>query len=338
MLFRVFVFLALAASTSAFSEIRPDDCARGAKYFEKTRGVSMLVMQNGRVIFEHYANGAMENGRWPIFSGTKNFWGLAALCAVRDGLVRLDDRVADTITEWQNDPLKSQITVRELLHQTSGLTQASFLHRQSIPDRNAVAIRLAILAPPGARFIYGPSHLQIFCELLRRKLRGTSAISYLTQNITEPLGLGSLEFKKDQRGNPLPASGFELTAREWARLGQLVLGNGNYHGRQLVPASLLHEAFAGSDANPTYGLTFWLNRTAPRAREIDMEKELDLPWERAHWIDTCICKSAPSDMIACIGSGYQRLFVIPSMRAIIVRLGQGAKFSDAHFLRLVLGK
>jgi hypothetical protein len=69
-----------------------------------------------------------------------------------------------------------------------------------------------------------------------------------------------------------------------------------------------------------------------------MEKELDLPWERAHWIDTCICKSAPPDMIACIGSGYQRLFVIPSMRAIIVRLGQDAKFSDAHFLRLVLGK
>jgi hypothetical protein len=69
-----------------------------------------------------------------------------------------------------------------------------------------------------------------------------------------------------------------------------------------------------------------------------MEKELDLAWERADWIDMCICRSAPADMIACIGSGYQRLFVIPSMQAIIVRLGQDAKFSDAHFLRLVLGR
>ena len=298
----------------------------------------MLVMQNGRIVFERYANGGMENRRWPIFSGTKNFWGLAALCAVRDGLVRLDDRVADTITEWQSDPLKSQITIRELLNQTSGLDKASFLHRQSIPDRNAVAIRLAILASPGTRFLYGPSHLQVFCELLRRKLRGRSAISYLEQNITGPLGLGNLEFKKDQRGHPLPASGFELTAREWARLGEFVLGKGNYHGRQLVPVSLLREAYVGSAANPTYGLTFWLNREAPQARETDMEKELDLPWERADWINACICRSAPADMIACIGSGYQRLFVIPSMQAIIVRLGQDAKFSDAHFLRLVLGR
>jgi hypothetical protein len=80
-----------------------------------------------------------------------------------------------------------------------------------------------------------------------------------------------------------------------------------------------------------------LNRQAPHAREIDIEKELDLPWKRARWSNICICKNAPPDMIACIGSGYQRLFIIPSMRAIIVRQGQNAKFSDAHFLRLVLG-
>jgi CubicO group peptidase (beta-lactamase class C family) len=337
-IFRLLAFLALAAPASAFAEIRPENCANAAKYFEKTRGVSMLVMQNGRVVFERYANGGTKNGRWPIFSGTKNFWGLAALCAVRDGLIRLDDRVADTITEWRNDPIKSQITVRELLNQTSGLDKASFLHRQSISNRNAAAIRLSMLAAPGTRFIYGPSHFQVFCELLRRKLNGRSTISYLAQNVTGPLGLRNLEFKKDARGNPLPASGFELTARQWARLGELVLGSGNYHGRQIMPASLLREAFIGSAANPSYGLTFWLNRQAQSGREIDIENELDLTWERARWIDICICRNVPADMIACIGSGYQRLFVIPSMNAVIVRLGQNTKFSDAHFLRLMLGK
>ena len=51
----------------------------------------------------------------------------------------------------------------------------------------------------------------------------------------DPLGLTSIEFKKDGRGNPLPASGFELTAREWARFGELFLGRGNYHGNKLFP-------------------------------------------------------------------------------------------------------
>jgi CubicO group peptidase (beta-lactamase class C family) len=332
--------LALLTSTTSFAEIRPENCARAAKYSESKRGVAMLVIQNGRTIFEHYANGGVRDGRWPIFSGTKSFWGIAALCAVRDGLIKLDDRVADTITEWKNHPIKSQITIRQLLNQTDGIDGASWLHRQSIRDRNSRAIQVPVLASPGTRFIYGPSHLQIFSELLRRKLNGSSTISYIQKNVLSPLGLTKLEFKRDGRGNPLPASGFELTASEWARFGQLIVGRGNYDGRQILAAALLNQAFAGSSVNPSYGLTFWLNRESSNifAEENDIEKELDLPWQRARWNNTCVCRAAPSDMILALGSGYQRLFIIPSIKTVIVRQGRGGRFSDAQFLRLVLGR
>jgi CubicO group peptidase (beta-lactamase class C family) len=334
----VIAAVALLRSTSAFAEIQAADCVRAAKYSESKRGVSILVMQNGRTIFEHYANGGSARGRWPIFSGTKSFWGIAALAAVRDGLFKLDDLVADTITEWKSDPRKSQITIRQLLSQTDGIEGASRLQRASIRDRNTMAIRLPIVAEPGTAFIYGPSHPQIFLELLRRKLNGRATTSYIEGRVLNRLGLGRLNYKKDARGNPLPATGFELTAREWARLGELVLGRGNYHGRQLVPANLLRDAFVGSQANPSYGLAFWLNQQAPNGREADMERMLDLPWQRAQWTDVCICRDAPADMVVALGSGYQRLFVIPSLKAIIVRQGSNAKFSDAHFLRLVLGR
>jgi CubicO group peptidase (beta-lactamase class C family) len=246
--------------------------------------------------------------------------------------------VADIITEWRNDPPKSQITIRQLLNQTDGVEPAPHLHSDSIRDRNAVAIQLPLVASPGSAFAYGPSHLQIFSEVLRRKLNGRSTISYLEQNVLSPLGLTSLEFKKDGRGNPLPASGFELSAREWARFGELVLGHGNYHGKQIVGASLLTQALSGSSANPSYGLTFWLNRQAPQAREIDVEKELDLKWQRARWIDICVCQTAPPDMVVALGSNYERLFIIPSLNALIVRQGMSPKFSDAYFLRLILGR
>src|ERR1700682_1968747 len=94
--------LFLARSTIAFADVQPADCARAVKYSESKRGISMLVVQNGRTIFEHYANGGSADVRWPIFSGTKSFWGIAALVAVHDGLIRLDDHAADTITEWRN--------------------------------------------------------------------------------------------------------------------------------------------------------------------------------------------------------------------------------------------
>jgi CubicO group peptidase (beta-lactamase class C family) len=330
--------LALLRSRIAFADIKPTDCTRAAAYSETNRGMSMLVVQNGRTIFEHYANGGRTDERFPIFSGTKSFWSIAALVAVQEHLFALDERVADTISEWKNDSLRSQITVRELLNFTDGIEPAPHLHRESIPDRNAAALRLSMVAAPGAAFTYGPSHLQIFSELLRRKLHGRAAASFVAEHVLSPLGISGVDFKKDRRGNPLPASGFELTAREWARFGELILGHGSYQGRQIVSPALLRQAFAGSNVNPSYGLTFWLNRNAPDAQEIDVEKELDLPWQRARWIDICICKDAPADMIVALGSNYQRLFIIPSLDALIVRQGWGAKFSDAHFLRLALGR
>lgn len=321
-----------------FAAIQAADCARAAKYSESRRGNAILVLQNGRTIFEHYANGGSANQRWPIFSGTKSFWGIAALAAVHDGLFKLDDPVSDTITEWKTHPRKSQITIRQLLNQTEGVESASRLQRATIRDRNGMAIQLPSLAAPGTAFIYGPSHLQIFSELLRRKLKGRSVISYFEAHVTGRLGLRSLNFKKDASGNPLPATGFELTAREWARLGELVLGSGNYHGRQIVPANLLREAFAGSQVNPAYGLTFWLNHEAPGGREADMERMLDLSWENADWRNVCFCRDAPADMVVALGSHYQRLFIIPSLKATIVRQGSGTNFSDAQFLRLLLGR
>jgi len=334
----LFLFVALAEPVAALAGISVADCARAANYSEKKRGVSMLVMQNGRILFQHYVPGAAPDGRWPIFSGTKSFWGIAALCAARDHLINLDDRVADTIKEWKRDPRKSQITIRQLLNFTDGIEGAPHLHRASIRDRDAIAIRLRCIEQPGTAFIYGPSHLQIFVELLRRKLDGRSPISYLQSNVLDPLGLDSLEFKKDARGNPLAASGFELTAEEWARFGELVLHRGDYEGHQIVPSGLLRQALTGSEANPCYGLTFWLNRQAARAAEVDVEKQIDLPWPRAHWASACFSRVAPPDMAVALGSDSQRLFIIPSMNAVIVRQGRGAKFSDARFIGLILGR
>jgi hypothetical protein len=81
-----------------------------------------------------------------------------------------------------------------------------------------------------------------------------------------------------------------------------------------------------------------LNDQAPTAREADMERMIDFPWENANWSGACICKDAPVDMVVALGSHYQRLFIVPSMKAIIVRQGSGGNFSDAQFLRLVFGR
>jgi len=88
-----------------------------------------------------------------------------------------------------------------------------------------------------------------------------------------------------------------------------------------------------------FGMGFWLNRLAPNAREVDVERMLELPWKRQNWQATCLCREAPKDMIAAIGSGYQRMFIVPSMNVIVVRQGRDdGRFSDAHFLNLIFAR
>ncbi len=100
----------------------------------------------------------------------------------------------------------------------------------------------------------------------------------------------------------------------------------------------LSQCWRGSPANRAFSLGWWNNRAAPGGREFDIENMLIPKWPQQNWSGTCICRAAPGDMVACIGSLYQRLFVIPSMDLIVVRQGAGGQFSDGRFLRLLLGR
>ena len=87
-----------------------------------------------------------------------------------------------------------------------------------------------------------------------------------------------------------------------------------------------------------FGLGFWNNRLAASGgREVDPEDMLHRKWPQQQWRNTCLCRAAPSDLVASVGSGGQRLYVIPSMNLIVVRQGAPTKFSDGAFLRALLG-
>jgi CubicO group peptidase (beta-lactamase class C family) len=307
-----------------------------AEYSAARRGIALLIIQNGKTIFESYPGEHSAPETHKIYSGTKGFWVLAALAAEEEAILKLDERVAETIQEWRSDDRKKHITIRQLLDFTSGLEPMSSLHGDTVPDRDAVALRLPIVATPGERFIYGPSSLQVFHELFRRKLASyrETPTNYLERKVLRPLGLGPQEYKRDRSGNPLLASGFRLTAEQWSRIGRLIL-NG---GAPVLSQRSLSQSLHGTKANPAFGMGFWNNRIAgPKAREFDVEDMLERDWWKQDWRDTCLCRDAPGDTIASVGSGYQRLFAIPSMDLVIVRLGKNAPFSDGEFLRTLLG-
>lgn len=327
----------LAAATLA----RADDLAAlkaritaAEKYSTEKGGMALLVKLDGKTVWESYANGGDKNTPQRIYSGTKAYWGLAALVAVEDGLIKLDEHVADTITEWKDDKTKSQITVRQLLDFTSGLAVMPELHENEYKDRTASALKARSLSSAGKTFIYGPASLQLFHELLARKLgKKKTPTRFLEREVLSPLGLGSQRYLPDSKGAPLLASGFMQTARQWSGIGRMLVSKGEPVLDE--DDGFFKEMLAGGKPNTAYAFGVWNNHAAETkaGREIDVETMLDKPLSSQSWRNLCLSRAAPAELLACIGSYGQRIYAVPSKKLVVVRLGKGGTFRDAPFLR-----
>jgi CubicO group peptidase (beta-lactamase class C family) len=324
------LFFLVGATVAA--DLNPSNVRAAATYSADRKGLSMLVIQHGKTLLEEYPGGGSAHSGYKIYSGTKAFWNLAALAAAEEGLLSLDERVAETIPAWRDDARKSRVTIRQLLDFSCGVDPGFFLHADDPGNRDTIAISLPAVAEPGTAFIYGPSALQVFHEILKIKLKSESPTHFLERRVLHRLGLGSQRYLNDRAGNPLLASGWFLTARQWSKMGEVALRGGS------PVVGSMSSCWRGSPANHAFSLGWWNNHAAPGGREFDIENMLIPKWPQQNWSGTCLCSDAPSDLVACVGSLYQRLYVIPSLDLIVVRHGGGGQFSDGRFLRLLLGK
>src|SRR5579883_3085460 len=144
-------------------------------YAERHKLHALVIMRRGKVAFECYGPMYAADTPHAIYSGTKSFWGVAAVAAQEDGILQLDEQVARTIREWEDsdNPRKELMTIRDLLNMTAGF---GFGGLGSAVPIGAAAIAAPLKTMPGATFTYGGIPLQVFGELLRRKLapRGLS--------------------------------------------------------------------------------------------------------------------------------------------------------------------
>ena len=188
----------MLAVEACLAGLSPESVRAAAAYSAAQGGASFLVLQSGKTLLEEYHGDASRDSSLRIYSGTKAFWNLAALAAAEDKLLSLDERVAETISAWQSDSRKSRITIRQLLDFSCGLDPGFFLHNDDGRDRDAAAVALPAVAEPGAAFIYGPSALQVFHEVLKTKLRGENPERYLERRVLHRLGLGAQRYTRSR--------------------------------------------------------------------------------------------------------------------------------------------
>lgn len=297
----------------------PAQIKAAAEYSASKNGFSYLVMHRGKVIAEENPNQATE-----LASGTKSFSGVLALCAQEDGLLRLDEKVSETLPEWQDDSRKT-ITIRQLLTLTSGIPGGqNALMGGKVPSYKE-AILVKATRPPGQRFQYGPTPFMIFGEVLRRKLepKKESVMNYMERRLFKPIGLHHGFWRKDKDGNPHLPSGAHLSAREWAKFGEMI----RLDGKGVLKPGQTKALFQATQANPSYGLTWWL--PAANGLRPDGFRRWNAP------------SDLPKDIYTAGGAGGQRLYVIPSRELVVVRQAPVRlqdDFEDGVFLaKLLLG-
>ena len=307
--------LAACATAPATPVAEPLNAAAGCQaaiaYSASESGVSVYVLKHGKVVCESYAGEGGPDKAHEIWSGTKSFTGLMAAVASKEGMLSLDEKVSDTISEWKSDPQKATVTIRQLLSLSSGISNLNQPGGRA--PGYAEAVKTPFTAAPGERFQYGPQSFQVFGELIQRKLkaRGTpmSSRDYLKARILDPIGMVWADWRSTPEGDPILSQASIFTAHEWAKFGEFVRKGGiTPAGDRLVDPETFRQLFDGSAANPAYGVSWWLPRPTP-APDV-LTASIDLTRHSA---------DLPADMVVAGGAGNQRMYIVPSCGLTAVR-------------------
>ncbi len=199
---------------------------------------SLLVVRHVRIVYERYFQGDRDTLR-PLWSVTKSVLSMLISIALAEGRIRsIDQPMLDYFPEYAGrplDPRAGSITLRHLLTMSDGISSQGLDFSLS-QEKLAGPLRHA----PGAAFYYNSMSPQILSIILSRST-GRKAKDFALQELFLPLGIRDLEWP-EQDGHNLGAFGLELTSRDLAKLGLLMLNRGRWEGRQIVPPEWIAEA------------------------------------------------------------------------------------------------
>lgn len=280
---------------------------RGGTYGTIT---SLLVARNGRLVVEEYFNGGSQSAPHTMQSVSKSVTSLIAGIAIDQGRLGLDDRVVAWLPRYQplrnDDPRKDAMTVRDLLTMRTGLDwyedpyAGSALQR--LNDCGCDWLRFVLdwpmRDPPGSRWEYVSGGVILLGGIVG-EATGMRIDRFADLNLFGPLeAQGVSWFGGLPDGLPHTGGGLFLRSRDMAKLGQLVLDDGRWRGRQIVSSDWMRRSTA---------------RVVPSVRTFGSHPvDYGLLW----WTTN------PSDVVTASGARGQWIFVLSRERVVVAATGQ----------------
>src|SRR5262245_7744161 len=295
---------------------------------------ALLIVHRDRIILEWYAEGHSAETKHYCASMAKALAaGLSLAVALDDEHLTLDDRAAKFIPAWKDDARKSQITIRHLGSHTSGIEDAEqdrmphdkltgwkgdFWKRLDPPSDPFTLARdkAPALEEAGKKLRYSNPGIALLTWCVTASLKDAKdrdVRSLLRDRIFRPIGVKDGDwsigygrtFTVD--GLPLVASwgGGNFTARTTARVGRLMLRQGDWEGKQVLSKKSFRLVTSDAGTPGNAGMGWWSNNDGTVA-------------------------SLPRDAFWGSGAGHQVLLVVPSLDLIVVRNGENLDPKSAY--------
>lgn len=271
-------------------------------FLEEKHTKSFIILVNGRIVMENYFNGHSANTPWYWASAGKTLTSAVSGIAQEEGLLDINNKVSDYIgTDWTSATLDKEnlITCKHLLTMTSGLNDEG---GDSVAPEN-----LHYLADAGTRWAYDNVYVKM--QDVVAAASGQTWEDYFNARLRNKIGMtGSWT----ETGDDL--SVYWSTTRSMARFGLLALNNGNWNDTQVVSTDYLLAATTTSQQiNKSYGYLWWING----------EESYHMPLTQVQFPGSLI-PDGPADMYMALGKNDQKIYVIPSKKMVVIRMGDAA--------------
>jgi CubicO group peptidase (beta-lactamase class C family) len=278
--------------------------APGDKPFKKTLGVA--VVYKNQLIGEHYLDGYNIWTKFHGWSMAKSVTGAMAGLMVMEG--RMDMKEKTGIPEWSGDDRKN-ITLENIIHTSSGLdwvenyftiSDATIMLMRS-DDMFASVVDNQLIAEPGSRWNYSGGDVNLLSGLIRIAVRDDNEYyGYVYSKLFQRIGMLHTVFETDASGLLVGSSYIYGSTRDWARLGLLFLNDGIFEGDTILSPEWVNYMKTEAPASDgMYAATFWLKE-----------------WKEANAL-----KDVPDDVFFADGFLGQRVYIIPSKKLVVVRMG-----------------